>query len=258
MFEEPIPEKVLSDKYIKLIIKSINDSRGQYEQAAKERKFPTRNGRFHDRWNFIFNNIKNSFLDKPFKCYVISRGALWEFVVVYNTDTKILYVLLKEDRFFDIKKDSNSKYHYVKVLNSSNYCFQKEKKSEQMSLLPDLNSEPDEYVYEDFQRMISSIKEEVKGCVNILFKEDKNAVTTISANIATYDLDIIKTYNWNEHISANIEEISDTNINDSNVKPQISLNIRKSKIKDYNKQKIVDEKKKENIDKNIDKKISCI
>lgn len=244
MFQQPIPEKVLSSKYIKLVIKAINDSRVQYEEEANERNFPTRNGRFLDRWNFIFNNIKNSFTDEPFKCFVIPRGALWEFVVIYNMNTNILYVLLKKDRFIGIKNDPSSKYHYVRVLNSQNYCFKNERE-EQMSFLDDFKTSPDEYVYEDFEKMINNIHDEVKGCVNILFEEDNNGVTSISGNIATYDLDIIKSYNWNRYISANIEEITDTNDNESDIKPQIQLKIRGSKLKDDNKETIVDEKQKD-------------
>jgi len=241
MIKGNIPEEILSAKYIKLIIKAINDSKKQYKEYARLARLATSNGKYIGRWDYIFTNIRDAFLEDSFEPVTISRGPLWEFIAIYQKDMKLLYLVLREDRFREIKNDASSPYHYVRVLNSQNYHLQEEK-SQQIAFFPDIQIPSYEYINEDIDRMIGEIKDDVEGCVNILFDENENGLNKITANIATYSLDIIKTYNWNKYISADIEEITDTQADDAtNTPPLIELNIRANKRKD-NKEEIIDDK----------------
>ncbi|MDT8717622.1 hypothetical protein IAI10_13195 [Clostridium sp. 19966] len=230
MFEGNIPDEVMTPEDIKLLIKSINDSRHQYEYWKSQQKLGYENGKHLYRWNYIFDNISKNFKKEPFKVYHVSRGALWEFAVIYNTESKILFIILKENRFDGIKNSRDNLYHYVRVLNSKNYHFQREIE-QQITMFDGLQVISDETIDEDLERMISEIKDEVAGCVNILFKENVDGVYRISGNISNYELKLLKTYDWNDYISANIEEIEDTKVVDEKIPPKIELNIRQDKVK---------------------------
>lgn len=245
MLETTLPSEILSEKDVKLIIEAINSSKDEYEYWRNEQGLGFENGKYLYRWNFIFSKLKSNFKDKPFKTYNIPRGKLWEFLVLYNTDTKILYLILKENTFNIIRNRKDNPYHYLRVLNSKNFHLQDEIK-QQMSLFPEFETISNEYIEEDLDRMISAIKEEVKGCVNILFKEDHNGVYSISANLANYELDIFKSYDLSKYITVDIHDIIDTKDNIATETVSIPLNIRESKIKNNNKEIVGDKTKKDN------------
>lgn len=97
--------------------------------------------------------------------------------------------------------------------------------------------------------MIGEIQRDANLCVNVLFEENNNRLTSISGNIASYNLEIKKSCNWNEFIAPTIEEIIDTEgiiENNEDKLPPIDLKIRKRKSKDEKKDGIVDEKGKNN------------
>lgn len=240
MFEASLPMEILSQKDVQSIVRAINYSKEQYEMWKNERNLGFENGKYLDRWNFIFANIRDTFIYKPFKTYPVSRGALWKFIVLYNTDTNILYLILKENTFKQIRTHRDNPYHYVRVLNSKNFNLQSEIK-QQLNLFSEFETISNEYIDEDLERMISEIKNEVKGCVNILFKENNDGVYKISGNLANYDLDIFKTYDLSKYITADIDDIIDTKNDIVGSSPKIELNIRKSKIKSK-KDEIVEDK----------------
>ncbi|KGN00327.1 hypothetical protein IRP63_05315 [Clostridium botulinum] len=219
-----LPLELLSDYKIKLIIKSINDAMPQYLNHVKKEELPTQNGRYHEIWNYIFKNIKNNFSDFPYKCYKISRGKLWEFIAIYDQKENILFVLMKEERFNQIKKDKNNDYHYIKILNVINNNISN-KHNEQLCLF-EKDNDKEEYIEDDLHRMIKDINGKIKICVNILFSNKLSKVSSISANISNYYLSEIKSYNWNKYIKADIDEIIDTEDEHNFENPPIELKIR--------------------------------
>jgi len=249
MFELSLPSEILSQKDVKLIIKAINYSKQQHENWNNERKLGYGNGKYLDRWNYIFDNLEKYFTYKPYITYHVSRGRFWEFAVLYNTDTNILYLVLKEDTFKQIRSNKNNPYHYVRVLNSKNFNLQDEV-YQQLNLFSGFENVSNEYIEEDLERMISELKDKVKCCVNVLFKENSEGVNKISANLANYELNIFKTYDLSECITAGIDEIIDTKNDVAEGSPKIPLNIRKNKVKNKKTELVDDKSKKEDEQKN--------
>lgn len=218
--------ELIPEEKVKLIIKSINDAKPQYEKHVKNEGLVTQNGKYHTIWNYIFTNIENSFKEFPYKCYKISRGNLWDFIAIYDQKNQILYVVMKEKTFEKIKKSTNKDYHYVKILNTINPV--KDEKYKQTSLLPE-DEDKAEYIKNDLEEMLKHIDGKIKLCVDILYSEKENKVVSISGNVFDYDLDEIKTYSWNKYIEADINEIVDTDDNDDEIEnPNIELNLRKN------------------------------
>lgn len=245
---EDIIKEDLAINDIKKIIKDINNGKKQYLKFMSEEKLKYHNGRYTTIWDYIFTNVENSFKDKiGFKCLSVKRCALWNFAVIYNEDTNVLYLVLKEKRFNELQNDNNP-YHYVKIFNSKNCCLYEER-PKQIDYFLELGFQDktdDCYVNEELESMIGEIKDKVKNCVNILFRESIDGINRISANIATQKLDIVATQDWSEYITADIEEINDTN-NDIEHKeielPYIPLNIRENKINKKEKEQLIKEKK---------------
>lgn len=237
-------EETLSKKEVELIVNAINHSKEQYKDMANERKLGFSNGKYLDRWNYIFANIRDSFNYEPFITFPVSRGPLWEFIFIYNTNNKILYLLLKEDTFKKIKNDRNNPRHYVRIFNSKNSNY-KPKIEEQLSWLSKIEKMSYEDIDEELEKMILNIKNEAKVCKNILFTENINGVTKISENIANYDLDILNTCDLTRYIMADIDNIVDTKDNVSDSLPKIELKIRTHKIKNKRKEIISDKDKED-------------
>lgn len=244
--------EILSPSDARLIIKAIKDSMEQSKQWNSERNLRYQNGRYLDRWNYIFQNIENSFKGSHFKTYHVCRGKLWEFVVMYDINTNLIYLVLKENTFRQIKGRKDNPYHYIRIFNSKNFQLYKER-PHQMNFLGLSDQVSDEYINEDLERMIGEVKDEVRGCVNILFKEDSNSVCKISANFANYKLDILKSYDLSRFITADIEKIIDTNSDNISIIPKIELKVRENKIKIKNEDILKKEKEKKN-DKKEDNK----
>ncbi|MGJ0848339.1 DUF5986 family protein [Tissierella praeacuta] len=242
-----LPGETLSRKEVELIVNAINHSKVQYKEWANERNLGFSNGKYLDRWNYIFANIRDSFNYEPFKVFSIKRGTLWEFAVIYNTGTKILYLLLREDNFKRIKEGNDNAYHYIRVLNSKNSQTKIDTRT-QISMFPKTEVASDNYINEDLENMLLSIKDEVKGCRNIVFTENKNGVIRISENIANYHLDIIDSFDLTKYITADIENISDTQNENVESHPVIELKIRQDKMKSKKDDIISGEDKKDKKD----------
>lgn len=221
-----LPEVILVKDDIKKVIKSIDDGNIQHGEYIKSGNFPTQNGKHQNVWNYIFRNIEKSFSSYPFKCYKINRGNLWEFLAIYRDDINVLYILLREERLNEIRKSYDTPYHYLRVINSKNK-FSKKVERQQLSFLSESIVVSDEYIQEDLDRMLGDINDKVKTCVTILFTEERKKVNRISGNILNYDLDLIRKYEWNEHITVSIDEIVDTKDEQNIIHPQIELGIRK-------------------------------
>lgn len=224
MIKNELSVELISENEVKLIIESINYSKEQYKNHVKREKLVTQNGKYHEIWNYIFTNIENSFNEFPYKSYKISRGSLWAFVAIHDHKNSILYVIMKENTFKTIKKSKDKDLHYIKILNLIN-PFRK-KKNKQLSLFPEDKSK-EEYIKNDLEQMLKDIDGKVKVCVDILFSEKQNKVTSISGNIFDYDLDEIKSYCWNKFITADINEITDTDDEYEVINKPIELLVRK-------------------------------
>lgn len=226
----------LSVEDIKDIIQDINNGKKQYRKFANEENMKYQNGRYTTIWDYAFTNIENSFKNKTgFTCYSIERCALWKFAAIYKEDTDILYLISKEKRFKELQKDNNP-YHYFKIFNSKN-CSLHKSRPKQISFFQNLEASEinNEYIDADLEKMIGNIKDKVRNCVNILFRENSYGICAISANVATQDLDIIATEDWSKYITADIEEINDTSstiVEHKETKlPEIPLTIKKDKMK---------------------------
>lgn len=248
-----IPEKVLDEEPIKLIIKSIDDSRSQWYQHLLDRGLKYDNGKYLDRWNYIFDNIEQNFKNTEFNCYAVDRCALWKFVVLYNVHSKIVYVIFRKSTFLGINKKDNTLHHYARMLNSINLrnIYPKEPIAVQGTFpflkknvtLSDLTSN----IHQQLDDMIGEIQREAKLCVNILFEENNDRLTSISGNIANYNLEIKKSYNWDKFISPTIEEITDTeDIELDEGHKIIDLKIRKEKFNQTEKEDMVSKKGNKN------------
>lgn len=251
MSDVNIPEKVLDEKYIKLIIKAINDSRSQWHQHLSNRGFEYDNGKYLDRWNYIFNNVEQNFKDSEFNCYAVNRCALWKFIVLYNVNSKIVCIIFRKSTFLGINKKDNTLHHYARMLNSINLrnIYPKEPIAVQSSFLrkdDDLASLRN-HISRELDDMIGGIQREARLCVDILFEENDDRLTSISGNIANYNLEIKKSYNWDKFISPTIEEIIDTeDIELDESHKIIDLKIRKEKFNQTEKEDMVGKKGNKN------------
>lgn len=233
------------------IIKIISGSKAKYFQMADEANFRFHNGRHTTVWDIIFTDIENAFDKKDgYRCYAVKRCELWEFSVIYKEDIDTVYLVFKEKRFKELKKDSGMG-HYARTFNSKNhYKLAYVDTGIQTSFFPgdEQFAASQEYINDDLEKMIGEIKDKVKNCVNILFREGPHGLTSITANIANQDLDIVATKDWSNYITADIDQIIDTKIvavNDGN--KEIPLTLKADKVAQRRAEKEAEHIEKENL-----------
>lgn len=223
---------LLSKDEVRLITKAINDSKKQCEHHIEERNLGYGNGKYLDRWNYAFHNLEKAFNKVPFLTIHVDRGPLWEFLLIYNTTNKFIYLIMKRDTFNQVKNQKEKRIHYARLLNSKNFEIQEEK-VQKINFFTGFEDITPKYIDESLEKIVGEIKDEVKGCVNVLFRENADGVYKISANLANYDLDIFETYDLTKYITADISEIVDTKPQPIITQPKIDLPIRENKIKKH-------------------------
>lgn len=237
----------------KRIINILKDRKNQYEHYADESHLRFHNGRHMTVWDIIFSNMENAFENEPgFKCYAVKRCELWEFAVIYKEDINTVYLILKEKRFKELQHDPDPS-HYVKIFNSKNFNLHEERYINMSFFEDNIQGQiTADYINEDLERMIGEIKDKVKHCVNILFRETPSGINRIKAVVADKNLKILAEKDWSQYINANVDEIADTKIieakkaeitiEDTNI--PLGLTAKGKEIKEQKKteQSIMDEK----------------
>ncbi|MEB9855897.1 hypothetical protein BW897_12685 [Bacillus cereus] len=205
----------LSDKHKELIIQALVDALGQDVKEYKEEKQNyTGNGIPHIKWDFINTRLNNYLDNEEFLIRPIRRG-FYEHIQVYHKETCLMFVLMREYRYEDLKKEIRN------TLNPPHYVFAYAQANDGMS--------PSEIFPTQFEFELAGIEnllpvkiEEAKKQYDILasdlsvdkfvlvtFTEKAGVVKSVKAQIpSSVNLSELVPYeDWSEHIDVFYEEV---------------------------------------------------
>lgn len=112
----------------------------------KHYNLATRNGDPGIIWDFINTNIENNFERDIYKILLVKRGY-WDQIVVYNICDQIVYFVMRESRYKDVKKDKKRKnLHLIQILGSINEKDKSEASEVLKQKLPEYISKAKEFI----------------------------------------------------------------------------------------------------------------
>ena len=185
------------------------------------------------KWDFINRNFINRFLSGRMTAKYARRGG-WYMVPLYDEETKTLFTVMREDRFYQLQRQQSNRraIHYMDALTSS-FNFDLNTNG-QLSLF----NEP-QFADDEIQKVVEGILKEfgIKGNVikryaTILFEEYNLELVSVRCCILDSSLQIVEQENWSEYInnseSVIVDEIRST---EQSERPQIKLKAKaKAKI----------------------------
>ena len=210
-YDEAIP---LGGLEVKKIVKVIEDADYLYKEYFNDNNFPTDNGKEGEIWNYINRGVIEQLPVEKFQIIVINRGR-WKFLGIYDKTTKYFYTLMRDKNLKNLRKKPHEHlFHYLNALSKLNdgllgsYSVD----YQQMSMfLEDTYDEDGEATLESIlEKMVHKIDGNIERYALIVFDAINGQVRDIRGVIPAKGLSYFKEENWEEHLSANYTDGSET------------------------------------------------
>lgn len=206
MSEFQIPASIsLKRKLVRSITKT-------YDQDMKsfliEKQLDYDNGLHQLSWAFLYTRVSREVLDGEVLAEKRRRGP-WPFTVVFDSNSKYLYILMKKKRF---KYLSNTylfrkKPHYIDAASSLNSDVDQmgfKGYQYQMEWLPDLEKE--EKLQEMLKDLLKEQYKEARKLIIITFAIHKGELESVNAILPSPNLDIVYEEDWSNYIEVEYDK----------------------------------------------------
>lgn len=237
---------------------SINKGLGKDLDFVKiNLELNTRNYRTGLCWDLIISNLMRDF-DCEGVLFSIQKRGFFEFLIMLDKTSNILYTFMKEDRLKNvIKSKPGETPHYLNALTMLNKGLNAEVKQIQIFPVNKFNFDK-----KQLKAMLDSLcndlveKRVSLTCRHVIvtFSVQNKALSSMRANILNSNFDLIHSESWNEYITPSHESsVAD----EENAEPKENKDItigftykaieRLGKQRKEDLQKLKEDKKKENI-----------
>lgn len=193
--------KFFSDEYKVSVIQAITDAkRTDIQDFIREYEPESLNGIDFLVWDFINSNLVRNAADDRLIAIKIKRGR-WTLVMLYDTELKYLYTLMKHKRFKQLQnqRKNRSAAHYIDALALLNNELHAD--NDQLVLFED--EAWDEGVEALLHRIVREYQNEIERFVVIGFSTSKDDITAVSAIVPSPELGIVYEEDWSEFIPTN-------------------------------------------------------
>lgn len=200
--------KLLPDDYKISVIQALTDARRiDINEFVKEFALESFNGIDFLIWDFINSNLIRNAADERLITIKVKRGR-WTLVLLYDTELKYLYTLMKSKRFKQLQdqRKKRSTAHYIdalSLLNSGLYA-----DDDQLCLFE--NETWDKGVESLLHRIVQGLQNEIERFVVIGFSASKDDITSVSAIVPSPELGVVHKVDWSELIPLNYSSNSVT------------------------------------------------
>jgi len=160
--------------------------------------------------------IKYSVNDTSISVFIAKRGK-WEFILIFDNNTQILYSLMKETNFKILQKNVSKRLapHYGDILART---FNKNLKDlGQVKFDAYSQSEPNTFSDDKINFAVDNIlvnlnqpKSVIKNHAFILFDTAKSEIVKIRCVLINNNFDVCFEENWNNYIIANYNMVTET------------------------------------------------
>jgi len=199
--------KFLPDNYKVSVVQALTDAkRTDINEFINEFALESFNGIDFLVWDFINSNLIRNAADERLISIKVKRGR-WTLVLLYDTELKYLYTLMKHKRFKQLhdQRKKRSTAHYIDALALLNSGLHAD--NDQLCLFED--EIWDEGVENLLNRIVREIQDEIERFVVIGFSTSKDDITSVSAIIPSPELGVVHEEDWSGLIPINYESNSD-------------------------------------------------
>lgn len=109
----------LSSKEKVYIAQSIRRAYKKCIKLYKDNNLTTNIGKPYVIWDFIYSSLNKTFKNNAKILLKIIKNGSWNQIILFNSESKVLYFIMKESRYVTIKKQGKSK-HLLAVLSNLN------------------------------------------------------------------------------------------------------------------------------------------
>ena len=190
-----------SDEFIKSIVSSISsavtdDIMQDTRQANMERSvmnsYPSR------IWDLINRNVCTAFTYNPDVVVAFTKRGPWNLIAIFDKATGMLLTLMREERFFEIKRDSKNHKHYVYELAN---MFNADLEIQQQSFFA--IDENKDKIKKSIERICNDLlisTEMVEHHAMVLFSSRDELLHSIRCCMINCNFEECESVSWNEYI----------------------------------------------------------
>lgn len=208
-----------SDDFIKSIVSSISsavtdDIMQDTRQANMERSvmnsYPSR------IWDWINHNVRNTFTTNPDVVVEFTKRGPWNLIAIFDKTTGMLLTLMREERFYEVKRDSKNHKHYVYELAN---MFNADLEIQQQSFFAiDENTEK---IKKSIERICNDLlisTEMVQHHAMVLFSSRNELLHSIRCCMINRNFEECESVSWNEYIGVSESLVVEQTYNDDHKK----------------------------------------
>lgn len=185
-------------------------------------------------WDILNTDLINSFASVDLMTYDTHRGP-WQMIMIYEKSSGYLYTFMRESRYAELYNQTNKRknMHYLDILSrhlNADLIFP----YHQETLFPNKFNDEDK-LEKAVQSLIHNLQEdgaELKKHVLVLFESIEYDLTSVRAVMIDTSLNIVKSQDWSQYISAQESIISDNiiSVNRPSDNPTRGLKLKSSAI----------------------------
>lgn len=208
-----------SDNFIRSIVSSISsavtdDILQDTRQANMERRhmnsYPSR------IWDLINRNVCNAFTYNSDVVVAFTKRGPWNLIAIFDKATGMLLTLMREERFYEVKRDPKSHRHYVYELAN---MFNADLEIQQQSLFTiDVNKDK---IKKSVERICDDLlisTEMVQHHAMVLFSSQDELLHSIRCCMINCNFEECETVSWNEYIGVSESVVVEQTVNGDNKK----------------------------------------
>lgn len=190
-----------NDNFIKKIVSSINsavtdDIMQDTRQVNLERNvmnsYPSR------IWDLINRNVCTAFTYNPDVIVAYTKRGPWNLIAIFDKTTNTLLTLMREERFYEVKRDKKSHRHYIYELAKK---FNIDLEIQQQSFLS--LDENEDKIKKSVERICSDLlisTEMVTHHAMVLFSSRDELLLSIRCCMINCNFEECESVFWNEYI----------------------------------------------------------
>lgn len=206
-----------NDDFIRSIVASINsavtdDIMQDTRHASMDRNvmnsYPSR------IWDLINRNVCAAFTYFSDVIVEFTKRGPWNLLAIFDKSTGMLVTLMREERFYEVKRDSKNHKHYIYELAN---MFNADLEIQQQSMFePDPNEEK---IKESIKRICDDLlisTEMVQHHAIILFSSHDELMNSIRCCMINCNFEECETVSWNEYIGVSESVVVEQTTHDDN------------------------------------------
>lgn len=208
-------------------------TKGVTNEAKLEYSWNTGNFENGGSWDTRFGRIRKTALHNNLVVLQRKRG-IWEFIVVLNLETGILYVFSKEKNFDVIVKKLGKKsihyFHAFVSLNSQPIDLD----NQQLEFFPRFTDDYEERRIEEVRKILGADYPLVNKVVFVIGKEENNKIVNVEAKLYNRFFELVDMEDWSRYVTTDQYDdifVSNVQISDE-TEPQVVIPKIKQSVKE--------------------------